>query len=319
MKESKNISNNIYMLRVIAIFLVIMAHVNRNVSTGIDIISKIYSIISMGGVTTFFIIAGYYYKGYDNIKLFLKEKFKKIIIPWVIAGIITYVIHSIKTPPPSLIGMLNWVLGYKTLYYYMTMYLLFIIIFKPLNKNYQYIILIIINILSLILGQYLILKYNVLTPYLNPLNWCGYFAIGKIIKNNSLLKNTNKYMKIIEILLLILLFILCYNTRDINYFNVYSFLFNTIFFKVLYNFTNIFYNRKIAMFGKYTMFIYMYHIQIVQFVCFRLPNISIINIINPFIGTTIMIIIIFLFKSIYEIDSRFNKIIRIIGIDFEKK
>ena len=320
MDETKRISNRMYAIRFIIIILVIMAHVNRSTITQYDdFLFKVYGILCRIAVPIFFLISGYYYREYSSIKSFFKKKTNTLIIPWIIAGVITYSIHSLKIKSFSFINLLLWIVGYETFFYYLSVYFLFQLFYKFIRKSDIILIIsVVINIVLLFVEQNNLITYNIITPLLNPFNWCGFFSIGIFLSKYNVLNNINNscFGLIISALSSIIIFIFWFCNWQINRFNIFVFLFSISMFFFLFFITKYLINKKMIEIGKYTFFIYIYHMQIVQFICFKLPNNYLINFLNPFIGMIIMIVLIFIFEKIYmKYDIKFTKIL---GLNFTK-
>lgn len=172
----------------------ITAHLNfiDNSNLLSSIITHIWAIIARFGVPCFLITGGYYYhrEQKDTIS-FWRKKFFSVLLPWIIASFVTYTISSVFHKSESIIGYLKWFIGSNSLYYYMTVYVIMLILFKFVTKTPHLIIMIFLTFGSLVLEQMKIYNdygHTFMTRYLNPLNWVGFFAFGILIRRFGLEK-----------------------------------------------------------------------------------------------------------------------------------
>lgn len=132
------ISITIYAIRCIAILSVITAHLNviDNSDLLSSIITHIWAIIARFGVPCFLITGGYYYHREKNDTIsFWRKKIFSVLIPWIIASFFTYTMHSVLHKSWSIIGYLKWFIGSNSLYYYMTVYVIMLVLFKFVTKT----------------------------------------------------------------------------------------------------------------------------------------------------------------------------------------
>lgn len=145
-------SRQMYVVKSFAMFSVICAHMKLQLEYGSAgwLSDKIISLLSMLGVPIFFICSGYYYNRYQgDTDVFWKKKTKTIIVPWLLWGSLTYfVCNFIWLHKISMRGLLEWVLGYGSLYYFVAVLLFCFVIFGN-TKNKTYLILVaVISILA---------------------------------------------------------------------------------------------------------------------------------------------------------------------------
>lgn len=184
-------SKKIYVLKAFAILSVICAHMKLPLNMGDagGIANKFIGVYGTLGVVVFFVCAGYYYhreKG-DTI-CFWKKKIRMIMIPWLLWSIITNLIGNfLKWHTITLQGQCAWTVGLGTWYYFLSVLLICFVVFKFKENKLWFTVLIISSMVSnifSIMGIWGISDY--MTPYLNPLNWFFFFAIGILWKRNEM-------------------------------------------------------------------------------------------------------------------------------------
>ena len=126
----------ISLLRILAIFSVITAHVNNvsmvNGTIG-WIVACFWDAFGQVGVVCFFILGGFlYHREVGDGKEFAKKKFISIIIPWLLSACLTYALSCILNHHIDFIGALKWIMGFGTWYYYVTVFLVFLFLFKAI-------------------------------------------------------------------------------------------------------------------------------------------------------------------------------------------
>ena len=177
----KKKNETIYYIKGLAILSVICAHCNSVLNHEAEFVNKcslILQNIGTLGVICFFVISGmlfHYRKG--HIVVFLKKRFNYICIPWFISATCVYLYVYLRMPPLSVSSWINFVLGNGSYCYYLTMLMVFYLVFTFLpfmRTNIAFIVCEIVTVASTISGY----QIGELSPYLNVLNWIGYFALG---------------------------------------------------------------------------------------------------------------------------------------------
>lgn len=315
-------SKTMYVIKAFSILSVLVAHINKinNETIPKSIITNWYNLFGIVGVICFFIIGGYFYNiKENNTKKFWKKKIKTIVIPWILAGSITYIMHVIKKNDLSLLSYFKWVLGSGTIYYYLTNYVLFLFIFKYLKKSDKILyICIALTVIQSIFNTFNIhLQLKFITYYLNIFNWIGFFALGILIRKYKLLDKLIEHKEILiyAIAISIVLFIVMYKYKIYGYFHIlalpYELVNAIIVFYMSYKLSN---NNFLTFIGKISFCIYLYHIQIVQKVCWSLPSNIFFIIINPFLGLMLMVLIIFIGIKIVEKFKYKDVILNLVGL-----
>ena len=226
--SDREISQSVYIIRFIAILSVIAAHVNivDNSNCLSNLITRIWGILSCFGVPAFLITGGYYYHREKNdSKIFWQKKLHSVIIPWVIASLVTYAVAAFLRHSLSVVDYFKWFIGSGTFHYYMTIYVVMLVIFKFIRKTPYLVALIIIMFGSLFLEQSQIYgNYGGfgMTKYLNPLNWIGYFAFGILIKKYSLEKKVNNWTIGVSFVALLFLSLIECRLNELSYFSLFN-------------------------------------------------------------------------------------------------
>lgn len=179
----KEVSEAINAMKAMAIMSVAAAHcVYSN-----DALQRVTDIIGVIGVIVFLIISGVLFNKEEAIKVFLGKKFKRLIIPWLLYGLLTYAINLVIAKKSFRIEMLfKWIIGYKTWLYYVPILLICMIIVKVIKKDMIIWVLILATIVSIWLTSEGYLSFLSITPYQNPLNWIGFFCLGVLLQKTSI-------------------------------------------------------------------------------------------------------------------------------------
>ena len=171
----------------IAIISVISAHCNTVLDTT-DQFAVLSSLLLQNigtlGVICFFVISGilFHHPG-KNIGRFFKKKVTNIVIPWLISGTFVYLYVYLRKPPITLGGWINFILGNGSYCYYLTVLMMLYIIFTLVSFMHNNRVLFVCEGITVISTIWF---YNIgdMNPYLNILNWIGYFALGVQISRN---------------------------------------------------------------------------------------------------------------------------------------
>jgi len=172
----------------IAIISVISAHCNTVLDTT-DQFAVLSSLLLQNigtlGVICFFVISGilFHHPG-KNIGRFFKKKVTNIVIPWLISGTFVYLYVYLRKPPITLGGWINFILGNGSYCYYLTVLMMLYIIFTLVSFMHNNRVLFVCEGITVISTIWF---YNIgdMNPYLNILNWIGYFALGVQISRNQ--------------------------------------------------------------------------------------------------------------------------------------
>ncbi len=210
MKISETESKIIYYAKAIAIFCVICAHstpLAENSGKISQIASSFLNYLGTIGVPVFYLISGYLFeKNQKSSVVFWKGKVWSLFIPWLFCESLLWFYVVIRSGDISVGSWLLFIVGYKHTTYYMTVLVVFYLIFYWLRSDWVLIIASVLSIISIIsqgwqTGIVFINEWTG-TYYLNPLNWMVFFCAGIWISRHlSLEKIGEKLRKVIPILL----------------------------------------------------------------------------------------------------------------------
>ena len=332
--SDRQISQLVYVIRCIAILAVVAAHVNimDNSNYLSSLITHVWAVFAQFGVPAFFIIGGYYYHRDENdSKIFWQKKLHSVIIPWVIASIVTYFGAVVCGDPLTVVGYFKWFIGLGSIHYYMTIYLSMLVIFKFVRKTPYLLTLIVIMFGSLFLEQvHFWGDYGGfgMTKYLNIFNWAGYFAFGVLIKKYRMEKKVNNWVMIASFVAFLFFIVVRYHLNKLSYFTLLTPFTQVSFLILIYGLIKDvlklkFMQRRIVAFvGCNSLIIYLYHIQIVPFLLNRLPRFWLTQLIKPFLGLIIMVLLVYVASAFLQRYSWGCNIMKCVGLKnpvFEKK
>ena len=320
-KESKTF----YVMKGFFILSVIAAHVNTMISNTLvhAVITYFWNIFGTIGVIGFFLLGGFFYKRKEeDDKEFWKGKLFSIIIPWLLCSLLTFGIKWITSGINSFWDVFKWIIGYGSLYYYITIFLFFLFIFKYFYKHdWALYSCIGLTLVSLILYSFEIdyWQWAVDSKYLNPLNWIGFFAGGILIRKYRLDRILlQKWIVFaISIVLLVFEFFIMWRLGVNTYFHIITPIWGITLFVFFLWISNWIADLPIvcnvAQVGKWSYCIYLIHIQPLQFIISRLPLNLWIVALRPIIGWLIMVILLMVVCWIMRV-IKLEKVLFLIGI-----
>lgn len=312
--------NTLEIARVFAIFSVIAAHISDQCTN--TAIGQFWKLIGLIGVITFLMIGGFLYNRFqgDDI-VFWKKRVFTLIIPWLICATATYLLSIISGKIFSTESYFCWILGSGTFYYYIVIYFVLLFIFKWIARSRLLLYgCITVTVASLVFTSLNVLPYvPYITPYLNILNWVGFFAIGVLCRQQWLIvKKMLQGFVWISIPLAIVMAITMLLMDAITYFYPISMVFELSASCCLLWAAWFISGTKLGMLvvpiGKWTYFIYLVHMQFVQFICNKLPTHIVSDILRPFVGFTSMIGIICCMKIIASRVKWCKKLLLLLGL-----
>lgn len=224
-------NEKIYYIKGLAIISVISAHCNAvldNTNRFAVYSSLLLQNIGTLGVICFFVISGMLFHYPDkNIGQFFKKKLKNIVIPWLISATCVYLYVYLRKPPVTFSGWVNFIIGNGSYCYYLTVLMIFYLLFVaiPIMRNNTILLLCEIATVASTIWFYDLGGVN---PYLNIVNWIGYFALGvQLNENKELILNVKKRYHLIfcrigvvsGISYILLLFYQLYNQKGGGYWN----------------------------------------------------------------------------------------------------
>lgn len=187
MNEEEQFSSFFYVLRGIAILSVAYAH-----SLSLDnlILQRISSLIGIIGVPVFLISSGFFFNPSGFICM-MKKTIKGIAIPWLIWGTLAYLISVyLGSSAFSFHSGLSYILGNGTWLYFVPVLIHLRCFFYFIESDIYLLLAIAVSLATAIVSYYppqQYIHYEIITPFQNPLNWCGYFALGILLKRHHLL------------------------------------------------------------------------------------------------------------------------------------
>lgn len=296
-------SKAMYGLSAFAILSVICAHMKLglHIDDSGYIADKIIDLYGTIGVGAFFIKSGLFFHWENGDTLFfLRKKINSIIVPWLIWGNITKIVADyISNSSFSLRGQIQWVLGYKSLYYFVPVLIELFILFKFAKTLRAVAFLIIMGIISNILTIAGFLRTNeYFTPYMNPFNWVPFFGIGVGLRlilmgnprgNKLNKKNMSKCLALELFFVFTIGVFVIVNDLRITYWESWSILFELLGIGVIYYIA--WWTRNISFLGfvgRNSFFIYLTHIQVCGVINTRLPNNGFFYFIKPILALGVM-------------------------------
>lgn len=341
MEESKNVivsqltereSKALYVLKAFSIFSVITAHVNIILKSNIfsNLMTAFWNLFGTIGVFCFFLLGGFFYRREEKDSgKYWKKKFFTLILPWLLCATLTYAIAVLSTRQISALGYLKWVLGSGSLYYYVPVFLIFLLIFKYFYKhNWCLIICIVVNLASLLIYAFDIDYCSAipfLTKYLNPLNWIGFFALGILVRkyrwDRIIIKNW--WIFCIAAVSLIALFIVMWKFNIDSYFHIVTPFWACVSYILLLGLAYLMADYKIAIpfvsMGRWSYGVYLLHMQIVQFIISRFPINTIFVTVNPIFCFVLMYVLMLILVTVILLIPKGEKLLLLIGINDKKK
>lgn len=261
-------SDFFYRLRGVAIISVAYAH---SLSLENYTLSRIGQLIGLIGVPLFLICSGYFFKRQNIDCVFLRHKFKTIILPWLIWGSFAFCLSIyLGTKHFSIIDFWAYLFGHGTWLYYVPVYFCILLIYNLIHFPGGDYILMLISVLSNIVSYYCNLSGldAWITFYQNPFNFMLFFSLGKILKENSIIEKIKGIyvFPLISLIIIIGYFFIKYNLK-ISYINPLAICFELVSVFIIFYLTNVI--RKFSVlsssleeFGKNSYIIYFLHMQI---------------------------------------------------------
>lgn len=212
-----------YMFRGIAIISVAYAH---SLSLSDVILQRVGAAIGILGVPIFLFCSGFYFKRQKWCEL-LKKLLAGIVSPWLLWGTGAFFISVILgAVSNNLISFLAFLFGHGTWLYYIPVYLIIRILFNFSDSIYVIAASIIVSLVSNVVSfapppsSGLI---SIITPWQNPLNWIGFFAMGILFNQFGLLEKVIKGKFLIRFILVVITVLiaglLVWIPLKINYWN----------------------------------------------------------------------------------------------------
>lgn len=277
--RDRNISRCIWCAKAIAILSVIIAHSDfQNVR--IDWLVALFQKIGTMGVPVFFVLSAYYYRPTKYVSLWeLLYSRKSTFFPWIILAGVCYLWSNLRMGKEiNVQTCLQFVLGYNSLFYFLSVLILlqlifYILRFVSIRKMAG--ICIALSIVSTELAAFEITDGIVakagLTNYLNIFNWIGFFAIGLYLQskeNSEIIRYIKKNFACVILIWGILFALSSYIENGQNgYFSMLGIFMESASVIIILRLAwSICHYDWIAQLGKHSFAIYLIHINIVPVV-----------------------------------------------------
>lgn len=263
--NNEQINNTVKVLRAISIVCVATAHCDPFSNHLLECLRRLIGTI---GVPAFLICSGYYFKQNESAKVFWCKKIKKIVIPWVLWGLITYLINChVYANIFSLFELCLWTLGFKTWLYFVPVLLICFGINRISDRNVWLGIQLFISYVMWVLCYLKVIpEMKFFTYYQNPLIHLQFFTIGRLLAKYKISRMLKPSIKEKVCFLIATCFIGFLYTRvgEIGYWkSLYSIPFELLcvllIFWVSYSLKKF---RLLQYIGMKSYFIYFVHLQI---------------------------------------------------------
>lgn len=299
-KLSHTDSQALYFVKAVAIFSAVTAHCSvidtaTEASTVITCLWDVFSSLSIG---CFLITGGILYsRTLGDTVSFWKHKAKTLILPWVFCSLLTYGYRSLFGHGFTLWEYTKWMLGHGTWYYYATIYVIFLALFKPIWQRPKALLCCVaVNALILTARAFGIDPFSGLpfSEYLNPLNWFGFFALGVLLRRGDLKLESRAVPWCIATFLLAFAYV--YRFGIFQYFHIANTLYATFGFLVLFALGRKLASSRLAPLfremGSTTYCVYLLHMPIVQAVSRKVPLSLFHHLFIPVICMAVMLILV---------------------------
>lgn len=280
---SNEMSSSFYALKALAIWSVVSAHMPAQ-GDGMEIARRLLSIWGTVGVVVFMILAGFFYKRSEGDALFFwRKKFFTVVVPWFLAALITFVWLYIRGGVDNMgAGFVRWFLGSGTWFYFCSVICFCFAWFKYIYMcTWGCLVSILLTVISIGASAMELVPYNeYFTPYLNPFNWIGFFALGILarrygwLSENWGLGRKNILIYLIGATVLIGLIVWEFHINYFKgYFSLLSALIELTAFCLLMPLAILWANNKMAIdIGKKSFAVYLYHMPVAGFLNVIIPS-----------------------------------------------
>ena len=292
------------LIKAVAIFCVIVAHSVSVTDFSIYAcyVSLLWKIFAHIGVVIFFIVGGFFYsRKKGDLKPFWKKKLFRLVIPWLFCATLTYLIRAVAHGA-SLLDYFKWVFGSWSVYYYIVVYLLFLIIFKLFWQRdlwlYLFMALQVTLLILQVFGISTTIPLPFFTDYLNPLHWIGYFSLGILIRRyrlDTVLKKS-KTLPVIAAVCVAASLSVAVALRLHTYFHivtlVYALSSAALIAKVCFMLSRCNAAKQIRKIGAASYCIYLLHLQVVNIILNLFPLNDFTLTVIPLICMAVMIVLV---------------------------
>lgn len=153
--------------------------------------SQILDYLGTFGVPVFFCISGYLFAGNTRtLREFWQRKVATLFLPWIFCETVLWFYVVLRKGGISVTAWLLFLLGYHHTTYYLTILVVFYVIYWKIRSNKAVWALNLISILSIAetgwnVGIFHRLNEMLNSYYLNPFNWMIFFGIGLLVRRQS--------------------------------------------------------------------------------------------------------------------------------------
>ena len=241
-------------------FFIVLNHISKEH----DILDNLYSYLSLAVVSSFFFISGFglmkgfMYKG-EYRKSFLKKRFTRLVLPYMITTLIYWVYYYLINERISLFNVIVKIFKFQPIVTYswfildliIQYFIFYVLMWLSKNKKMFVNIVICLTVVSLILFT----TNNKIHFYLNP-----YFGLGILFARYK--KEVSSFLKMHTVKLatgsILITIIYLFNVRRLVSLNV---LMNILFIilMLLYSERYMIKNHYLSHLGKISLELYMYH------------------------------------------------------------
>lgn len=299
-KLSHTDSQALYFVKAVAIFSAVTAHASvidttTEVSAVITCLWDLFSSLSIG---CFLITGGILYtRAPGDSARFWKHKAVTLLLPWVFCSGLTYLYRGLCGHGFGLWGYVNWMLGNGTWYYYATIYVIMLALFKPIWQHPPALWgCVAVNALVLT-GRAIGIHPFAWLPfseYLNILNWFGFFALGILLRRGGLKLERRAILSCCIAFLIAFAYV--YRFGILTYFHIANTLYVTFGFFLLFILGRKLAGSRLAPFfrevGSSTYCIYLLHMPIVQAISRKVPVTLFHHLCIPLIGLGVMLVLV---------------------------
>lgn len=186
---TKDQSEGIKVLRVIAVISIVMAHIPLDNAP--LLCQFTYARIACTGVPLFLCMSGFLFrvKPEETFWNFLTRKLVSVILPWFFcASVVFFWLQFRRGSAFDFAVYLKFILGYGSIYYYVPVLMVIMAVFFAFRSDQTCYLLIFVNVISLLCTASGLVERIGLSSfnYLNIFNWCGFFAFGILVRRGRI-------------------------------------------------------------------------------------------------------------------------------------
>ena len=251
----------LYVLKALAIISAAAAHC---IGYTMPWAQKLSDLLGTIGVPVFFVLAGLFFK--EHSLNFWGKKAKTLILPWLIWGMITYlVVHIADWTRPTIWQGVRWTMGCGTWLYFVPVLLACFVLFRICSADWWSYTLIVAWLFSNGLTIAGVAQgIGPFSVYQNVFNWVGFFAIGILLREKDMMQivDSIRNWKYIIIALAVLVAVITLWYFKPSYWTPLSIIFELLYGVLLLYLSAVLYENKLLVaVGKNTYPIFFAHMQ----------------------------------------------------------